>query len=86
VSQLQRGSGEASAPVFAFVEGALVSALRDGSWLLLDEINLAPNETLERLAGVLEVCFYFIESGSVVACTKPPLLILAGTTRQRHAH
>ena len=55
MSQLQRGSGEASAPVFAFVEGALVSALRDGSWLLLDEINLAPNETLERLAGVLEV-------------------------------
>jgi hypothetical protein len=40
--------------VFAFVEGALVAALRDGSWLLLDEVNLAPAETLERLAGIME--------------------------------
>jgi midasin len=39
---------------FAFVEGALVSALREGWWLLLDEINLAPPEVLERIAGVLE--------------------------------
>lgn len=29
---------------FAFVEGALVRALRDGHWLLLDEMNLAPPE------------------------------------------
>ena len=29
---------------FAFVEGALVKAVRTGSWLLLDEINLAPPE------------------------------------------
>jgi AAA domain (dynein-related subfamily) len=49
------GSKVAAAPVFAFVEGALVSALRDGSWLLLDEINLAPVETLERLVSIIEV-------------------------------
>ena len=41
-------------PIFAFVEGALVTALREGHWILLDEINLAPAETLERLNGVLE--------------------------------
>ncbi len=29
---------------FAFVEGALLRAVRDGAWLLLDEINLAPAE------------------------------------------
>ena len=29
---------------FAFVEGILVQALKSGSWLLLDEINLAPAE------------------------------------------
>lgn len=29
---------------FAFVEGALVKAVREGWWLLLDEINLAPAE------------------------------------------
>ncbi|GFR41368.1 hypothetical protein Agub_g2051, partial [Astrephomene gubernaculifera] len=39
---------------FAFVEGVLVQALRNGWWLLLDEINLAPAEVLERLAGLLE--------------------------------
>ena len=29
---------------FAFKEGALVKALRQGHWVLLDEINLAPSE------------------------------------------
>ena len=29
---------------FAFVEGALVQAVREGWWLLLDEMNLAPAE------------------------------------------
>jgi MoxR-like ATPase len=47
-----RGSG--TGPVFAFVEGALVTALKEGRWILFDEINLAPAETLERLSGVLE--------------------------------
>ncbi|KDD74936.1 hypothetical protein H632_c977p0, partial [Helicosporidium sp. ATCC 50920] len=39
---------------FAFVEGVLVSALKQGWWLLLDELNLAPPEALERAAGILE--------------------------------
>jgi midasin len=39
---------------FSFIEGAFVKALRYGHWILLDEINLAPIETLERLTGVLE--------------------------------
>ncbi|KAL4440107.1 hypothetical protein ABPG75_003108 [Micractinium tetrahymenae] len=39
---------------FAFVEGALVKAVREGWWLLLDEMNLAPAEALERIAGLLE--------------------------------
>lgn len=39
---------------FSFVEGALVRALQDGSWLLLDEVNLAPPEALERIAGLLD--------------------------------
>ena len=37
---------------FAFIEGALVQALQSGDWVLLDELNLAPTETLERLAGL----------------------------------
>lgn len=39
---------------FSFVESSLVKALRDGSWVLLDEINLANADTLECLSGLLE--------------------------------
>ncbi|TBU59248.1 midasin [Dichomitus squalens] len=38
---------------FAFVEGPLVRALRNGDWILLDEINLATPETLESISGLL---------------------------------
>lgn len=52
--------GNQEGVAFTFVEGTLVRALREGHWLLLDEINLAAAETLERVAAVLE------EDGSVV--------------------
>lgn len=39
---------------FAFVEGSLVHALREGHWVLLDEVNLASPETLECLNGLLD--------------------------------
>ncbi|KAK9809153.1 hypothetical protein WJX72_010301 [[Myrmecia] bisecta] len=39
---------------FAFLEGQLIKAVRNGWWLLLDEINLAPPEALECIAGLLE--------------------------------
>jgi len=32
-----------------FWEGALVTALRRGHWVVLDELNLAPSEVLEAL-------------------------------------
>lgn len=34
-----------------------MKAIREGKWVLLDEINLASAETLQRLSGLLEVCF-----------------------------
>jgi midasin len=40
--------------VFAFTEGALVKALRTGQWVLLDEINLASPETLQRISSLLD--------------------------------
>lgn len=46
--------GASSGMVFSFVEGAFVTALRNGEWILLDEVNLAPPETLQRVIGVLE--------------------------------
>lgn len=39
---------------FSFMEGSLIKALRNGDWVLLDEINLASAETLECLSGLLE--------------------------------
>lgn len=38
---------------FAFVPGKIVKALRNGEWVLLDEINLASPETLENIASLL---------------------------------
>ena len=32
---------------FTFEEGELVHALRNGHWVLLDEVNLASTETLQ---------------------------------------
>ncbi|XVE88663.1 hypothetical protein DITRI_Ditri19aG0087500 [Diplodiscus trichospermus] len=43
-----------SGMVFSFVEGVFVTALRNGQWILLDEVNLAPPEILQRVIGVLE--------------------------------
>lgn len=60
---------------FSFMEGALVKAMRNGHWLLLDEVNLAPPETLQRLSGVLEgekgsLCL--TEKGDVEYVTRHP--------------
>ncbi|KAF6211669.1 hypothetical protein GE061_012182 [Apolygus lucorum] len=43
-----------SAMAFSFIEGSLVRALKEGHWVLLDEINLACAETLQCLSGLLE--------------------------------
>ncbi|KAG8891335.1 hypothetical protein FRC01_014758, partial [Tulasnella sp. 417] len=40
--------------VFTFVEGPLIKALRQGHWVLLDEINLASSETLEAITPLLQ--------------------------------
>ena len=40
--------------LFSFVEGTLVQAIKNGDWVLLDEVNLASAETLECLSGLLQ--------------------------------
>lgn len=37
---------------FSFIEGNIVKAARNGEWVLLDEINLASQDTLESLADL----------------------------------
>lgn len=39
--------------VFKFVEGSLVKAVKNGDWLLLDEMNLASPETLDAISDLL---------------------------------
>ena len=82
LSVAERAVGQGGGgPVFAFVEGALVTALREGRWILLDEINLAPAETLERLGGVLESAHGSVvlsERGDGVAIARHPRFRLFG--------
>uniref|UniRef100_A0A8R1HVT4 Midasin n=2 Tax=Caenorhabditis japonica TaxID=281687 RepID=A0A8R1HVT4_CAEJA len=37
-----------------FREGALVQAVRDGSWVILDELNLAPTDVIEAINRLLD--------------------------------
>ncbi|KAK3626829.1 AAA ATPase midasin [Elasticomyces elasticus] len=39
---------------FSFVEGNIVRAVRNGDWVLLDEINLASPDTLESITDLLD--------------------------------
>ncbi|GAA5887893.1 hypothetical protein JCM5296_001800, partial [Sporobolomyces johnsonii] len=49
------GGGKGKAKfVFSFVEGPLAKAIRNGDWVLLDEVNLASAETLESLSTLLQ--------------------------------
>lgn len=40
--------------VYPLIQGALVEAVHQGWWILLDEINLASAETLQCLSSLLE--------------------------------
>ncbi|MCJ1310585.1 hypothetical protein MMC25_004250 [Agyrium rufum] len=40
---------------FSFVEGKLVEAVRNGAWVLLDEINMASPDVLETLAELFTI-------------------------------
>lgn len=55
VRVLERKLGSGSdAIAFTFVEGNIVKAVRNGDWVLLDEINLASSDTLEAIADLLD--------------------------------
>lgn len=42
-------------PAWEFAEGYIPKALREGWWVILDEVNLAESQVLERLNPVLEM-------------------------------
>jgi midasin len=53
-TELKSEGGSKAHFSFSFIEGILVKAMKEGKWLLIDEINLAPSEALEKLFAVLD--------------------------------
>ena len=40
--------------VFSFMEGNLIRAIKNGDWVLIDEINLATNDVLQKIVPLIE--------------------------------
>eukprot|EP00371_Babesia_bovis_P002713 XP_001611360.1 ATPase associated with various cellular activities (AAA) family protein [Babesia bovis T2Bo] len=72
---------------FKFEDGLLIRAMQEGWWILLDEINLAPSDLLQRFVGILSNrrrTFELYECGSrvidihenfrIFACMNPPTI------------
>ena len=59
---------------FAFIPGSLVNCIKNGDWVLLDEINLASTETLECLSTILEPegSIILLERGDFVPIKRHP--------------
>ncbi|KAK5174738.1 AAA ATPase midasin [Saxophila tyrrhenica] len=76
LSDLERRLATGSnAFAFSFVEGTIVKAVRNGDWVLLDEINLASPDTLESIADLFDASnpsVLLTESGSVERVTAHP--------------
>jgi len=74
-AQIERGDKN---QVFSFVEGRLVQAVRDGEWLLLDEINLASPDTLDAVISLLhngddeKPSLFLAEAGKIESVTASP--------------
>lgn len=65
--------------VFKYLKANLVKALKAGDWVLLDEINLAEGETLNKLAPLLEGdSFCLIDKGELREVSRHPDFRLIG--------
>lgn len=51
IAKLRRGL---QAATFQWEDGAVISAIQDGEWLIFDNVNLAPASVLDRLNSLLE--------------------------------
>ena len=64
--QRQYNSIRRSQFAFEFVEGPVIQALMNGNWILLDEVNLAPSNVLQRLAIFL-LCFAMLANSLLLS-------------------
>jgi len=39
--------------VFSFMEGNLIKAIKEGDWVLIDEINMATNDVLQKIVPLI---------------------------------
>jgi len=54
-----------------FIEGELLNSMQTGNWVLLDEINLAPESVLHRLQQLIEGDYVLLnERADVVSLKK----------------
>lgn len=65
-------SGASSGPTFEWCDGVLLRAIKEGKWVLLDELNLASQSVLEGLNSCLDhrASVYIPELGQSFEC--PP--------------
>jgi MoxR-like ATPase len=73
VKQLAAGRTESRRGiVFTWVESPLVRAIREGAWVLLDNVNSAPQEVIERLNSLFEddPTLNLIETGETKPLTR----------------
>ena len=54
IGSVSRPAGDISSPFWRWQDGLVVQAMKHGWWVLLDEVNLAEPQILERLNSVLE--------------------------------
>ena len=71
--------------VFAWQDGVLVRAIRQGKWLLLDEINLAPPEVLAAIAPLLDRWVDSLQQVEYTSMTVPRLLHIVSSWLQGSA-
>ncbi|SBS89388.1 dynein-related AAA-type ATPase, putative, partial [Plasmodium malariae] len=80
-------SQNANELIFKFHDGILIDCIKNGHWILLDEINLAQTEILQRLQGLMDLSnkhFEVVEKGNeqikihknfrLFACMNPPII------------
>ena len=56
--------------IFQFVEGTLIQSIKNGEWILLDEINLASESVLNRVATLVEGNYILLNERADIVETK----------------
>ena len=65
-AKLESGGGF----IFQFIEGTLIQSIKNGEWILLDEINLASEQVLNRVATLVEGDYILLNERADIVETK----------------